>query len=245
MTAERRDVAAALALLPRTTGEASWRVVHDHVSDVLASACGDSSDASTSERAVTASLDGLADTVSQFRKALIGDADHDGDPGPTDRFALDPERAGQWVAAKLDELGVVGKANATFLELGGEDFHESLEQYLHELVEFGALSEPPGWSIGLYALDDTDQWGYLATVRVSNNAMRPGGAPFFQVAATSEDVSIREPVLDEVGCVVRTANRLLPIARAALACASPDGRHHADGMCKAHGDYDCGEDQCG
>lgn len=168
-----------------------------------------------------------------------------GRPAVDAGFHLDDDALRSWLTAKRDELELDNDPEALkFADLGEEALHHDLERYIHELVEAGALVEPLGWNVGVYALDEDDEWGYLVTVRTSNERRHPGGVGFFQVADTYDDLRPSTAVADEVGSVVRTANRLLPIARAAWIGTDPTAVHHPDGMCKAHGDYDCGEDEC-
>lgn len=168
-----------------------------------------------------------------------------GRPAVDAGFHLDDDALRSWLTAKRDELELDAEPEAlTFADLGEEGLHHDLERYVHELTEAGVLVEPLGWNVGVYALDEDDEWGYLVTVRTSNKRRHPGGVGFFQVADTYDDLRPSTAVADEVGYVVRTANRLLPIARAAWTGTDPTATHHPDGMCKAHGDYECGEDEC-
>lgn len=160
-------------------------------------------------------------------------------------FALDAAGLRSWLieehALDPDEIG---PEDITFSHLCSEEVNRVLDGCVAGLVDAGILREPPRWSIGVYPLDDADQWGFLVTVRVSNDAVHPGGVPFFQVAELGEDVRLEDSVQERLADMVAAANRLLPLARAAWVGTDPGATHHPDGMCKAHGDYDCGEDEC-
>lgn len=161
-------------------------------------------------------------------------------------FSLDPDGVRAWLTEKVNELDAHAPSaeEVTFGDLGDENLHECPDRWVCELVHAGVLREPPGWSVGVYPLGDTAQWAYLATVRVSSDAVYPGGARFFQVAEESEEVGVGDLVVEHLDALVAAANRLLPLARAAQVGTDPAAAHHPDGMCKAHGDYDCGEDEC-
>ena len=169
----------------------------------------------------------------------------DGLPASAETFSLDDTRLRAWLIDRCEDLDrTPDDDDITFADLCSDEVNHTLDRCVAELVDAGILREPPGWSMGVYALDDLDQWGFLVTVRVANDAVRPGGVPFFQVADLGEDVRIGDSVPDRLESLVATANRLLPLARSARVGTDLAATHHADGMCKAHGDYDCGEHEC-
>ena len=166
-------------------------------------------------------------------------------PADAETFSLDDTRLRAWLVDRCEDLDrTPDDDDVTFADLCSDEVNHTLDRCVAELVDAGILREPPGWSMGVYALDDLDQWGFLATVRVSNDAVRPGGVPFFQVADLGEDVRIDDSVRARLNELTAGANRLLPLARAAAVGTDPWATRHPDGMCKPHGDYDCGQDEC-
>lgn len=155
-------------------------------------------------------------------------------------FSLDERRLLAWLAAKAHDR----PADAvTVGDLHSEALHEGLASDVRELVDAAILRQPAGWRLHVWPLGDSERWAYLVGVGASDEA-NDEGVRTFHVANGDDAVSSTQQLREQIEYVVDTANDLLPLARAARVGTDPHARHHPDGMCKAHSDYDCGEDDC-
>lgn len=164
---------------------------------------------------------------------------------PNDRtygeFSLDERRLLTWLVDKAHDR--VAAEALTVGDLHPEGLNKGLARDVSELVGTGILAQPAGWQLLVWPLRDGERSAYLVTVGDSDD-VEDDGVPLFDISETGHGVSSADGVREQIKHVVDTANRLLPLARAARTGTDPDATHHPDGMCKAHGDCDCGEDDC-
>lgn len=162
-----------------------------------------------------------------------------------DVFSIDQGQLHTWLAERATE-GVAARSDSvevTYDDLHSEALHEGLADDVRELVDAGILRQPHDWNIRVLPIEDDNRWAYLAAITASDEA-QDAGAPTFLMAEGVDEVWATHEAGRQLEDVVDTANNLLSLARAARIGTDPDATHHPDGMCKAHGDYDCGEDEC-
>lgn len=161
-----------------------------------------------------------------------------------DAFSIDDDRLNAWLTPRANERGTrVDSDDITVDDMHSDALHEAMADDVRELIEGGILRQPRDWNVRVFPLEDDRRWAYLVTVTASDDA-KDEGAPTFHIAEGVDEVWSARGVRQHIEDVVVTANNLLYLARAARIGTDPHATHHPDGMCKAHGDYDCGEDDC-
>lgn len=161
-----------------------------------------------------------------------------------DAFSIDGDRLHAWIAAEANERGIsVDGADVRYDDVHGGALHEALADDIRDLTDAGILQQPPDWNVHVLPLYHAEQRAFVVTVAPSDDA-NDEAVPTFLLAAVVDEVRSTRGVSQHIEDVVDTANNLLVVARAARIGTDPHATHHPDGMCKAHGDYDCGEDDC-